>query len=146
MQTFMPFTNFGECAQVLDRQRLGKQRVEAWQIYQSLTDPDYGWKNHPAVRMWEGYEWALCAYGMAICEEWIDRGYVDNMRPRFQHEFNRFDWMDQGRIPYWYGGYIHETHRAMLHWKDPIHYADLYGTFDPEITDYYWPSRDTQWN
>lgn len=36
MQTFMPYSNYNECAQALDNKRLGKQRVETWQIYNVL--------------------------------------------------------------------------------------------------------------
>ena len=56
--------------------RLGKQRVETLQILQTLT---YGskWRNHPAVKMWDGYIPALVEYGVAICEEWLARGYKD---------------------------------------------------------------------
>jgi len=32
MQTFVPYANFSESAKVLDRQRLGKQRVETLQV------------------------------------------------------------------------------------------------------------------
>jgi len=44
MQTFLPYQNFTKSAQCLDRQRLGKQRVEAWQILQAITNPSYGWQ------------------------------------------------------------------------------------------------------
>ena len=74
MQTFLPYRNFQKTAKSLDRQRLGKQRVEAWQILQAITNQDYGWQNHPAVKMWRGYETALSEYGIDVCKEWIDRG------------------------------------------------------------------------
>lgn len=54
MQTFLPYSSFKDSARVLDRQRLGKQRVENMQIITALLDPDYGWQNHPAVNMWRG--------------------------------------------------------------------------------------------
>ncbi len=37
MQTFLPYADFERSAAVLDRQRLGKQRVETLQIFQALT-------------------------------------------------------------------------------------------------------------
>jgi len=77
MQTFLPYPNFTKSAAVLDRQRLGKQRVETLQILRALSDSSYGWQNHPAVKMWRGCERALAAYGLLICAEWIDRGYKD---------------------------------------------------------------------
>ena len=52
MQTFLPHRNFQKTAKSLDRQRLGKQRVETWQILQAITNLSYEWQNHPAVKMW----------------------------------------------------------------------------------------------
>ena len=37
MQTFLPYASFEESAKVLDRQRLGKQRVECLQIFNALA-------------------------------------------------------------------------------------------------------------
>lgn len=36
MQTFLPYSNFAESAKILDRYRLGKQRVECLQIFKTL--------------------------------------------------------------------------------------------------------------
>lgn len=83
MQTFMPYPAYEETARCLDRQRLGKQRVEARQILQTLAGASSAWVNHPAVRMWRGHELSLCAYGLAVCGEWVRRGYVDNQAPVF---------------------------------------------------------------
>ena len=55
MQTFLPYPDYAASAKVLDRQRLGKQRVENLQIIKALLDPTYGWQNHPAVKMWRGH-------------------------------------------------------------------------------------------
>lgn len=143
MQTFLPFSSFEESARVLDRQRLGKQRVEAWQVYQSLTDPEYGWKSHPAVQMWQGCELQLLAYGIHICLEWLRRGYEDNMLGRFETEQSMLLDLDYSiDLPSWFGAYeFHEAHRAMLWRKDPEFYDSFRGTFDEDICDYWWPIR-----
>src|SRR5690606_39383694 len=78
MQTFLPYPDFDASALVLDRRRLGKQRVEALQVLRGLTVPGYGWRRHPAVRMWTGYEEALVRYGLEICRVWRDRGHQDS--------------------------------------------------------------------
>jgi hypothetical protein len=78
LQTFLPYPDFAASAVVLDRRRLGKQRVEALQILRALTRERYGWKHHPAVRMWAGYEEALACYAMEICAEWVRRGHADS--------------------------------------------------------------------
>jgi hypothetical protein len=47
VQTFLPYPDFAESAQVLDQARLGKQRVEALQVLRAVTLPGYGWQSHP---------------------------------------------------------------------------------------------------
>jgi len=57
MQTFMPYgSQYDQTAKCLDVKRLGKQRVETYQILKALLGESKGWRNHPATRMWEGYE------------------------------------------------------------------------------------------
>ena len=77
MQTFVPEDTFAKSVRVLDRQRLGKQRVETLQIMKALAGLSKGWVNHPATRMWRGYEQALLDYQDATCNEWLRRGYKD---------------------------------------------------------------------
>ena len=79
MQTFLPYPDFAESAAALDSKRLGKQRVEALQVLRALTRPTYGWKRHPAVRMWAGCAEGVGAYGVAVCLEWISRGGADTV-------------------------------------------------------------------
>ena len=67
VQTFLPYADFAASAAVLDKPRLGKQRVEALQVLRALTYPTYGWKRHPAVRMWAGFERGVAACGLAVC-------------------------------------------------------------------------------
>lgn len=66
MQTFLPYPDFTESAAVLDRDRLGKQRVEALEVLRGPTVPGCGWRNHPAARMRIGYEEALVRYGLDV--------------------------------------------------------------------------------
>lgn len=77
MQTFLPFEDFTECAKVLDYRRLGKQRIESCQILNTLAGNSKGWINHPAVKMWRGYENVLIKYNLAICKEWVAKGYKE---------------------------------------------------------------------
>lgn len=78
MQTFLPYKNFSKTAECLSTKHLGKQRVEVLQILNTLTGRSTGWSNHPAVRMWRGYERALCAYGLEVCAQWrYVRGFKD---------------------------------------------------------------------
>jgi hypothetical protein len=77
VQTFLPYADFARTAEVLDRTRLGKQRVECIQIVRALTIPTYGWRHHPAALMWRGHLEALGAYSFAIVDEWTRRGHAD---------------------------------------------------------------------
>lgn len=83
MQTFLPSADFEQVAQSLDNQRLNKQALEGWQIMMTNLQLDpagnqrtpKGWYNHPAVKMWRGYESALLEYIGAMVFEWKRRGY-----------------------------------------------------------------------
>ena len=81
MQTFLPYKSFGKSFESLDYRRLGKQRVEAMQILNVLLDrtETKGWRNHPIVRMWVGYEPALQLYHNLCITEWINQGYNNTM-------------------------------------------------------------------
>ena len=136
MQTFLPYSDFVKSAQCLDYRRLGKQRVEAWQIYLALTKENYGWKNHPIVKMWKGYELALLNYGIYVCEEWKLRGYKDTMYQRFCREYqNR---KDNFLYPSWLGNKkFHSAMRSNLLRKDKEYYSK-FGWKEPDNLPYLW--------
>lgn len=102
MQTFLPFRDFDSCARHLDYRRLGKQRVEAFQLLCGLRDPwaleererrlteqgkavkpiQNGWTNHPASKMWRGHTEMLGNYMNTMISEWVARGYNNTMNHR----------------------------------------------------------------
>lgn len=146
MQTFLPHADFKETARSLDRQRLGKQRVEAWQVLRALNGMTKGWRNHPAVLMWNGYEKALCEYAIAICDEWIARGYNDTMRERFvQWSAQLDDNNEQLLMPPWIGNQeFHKSHQSNLVRKFPEYYKQQFPDV-PDHLEYLWPvSLDKQ--
>jgi hypothetical protein len=138
MQTFLPYPNFRESARVLDRQRLGKQRVESWQILTALSGAGKGWHNHPAVKMWRGHEYALTQYGIAVCDEWIARGYRDTCRQKIADMFFVLRPGDCGDPPWLGDPEFHGSHRANLLRKAPEWYSQFGWTEDP-TTPYVWP-------
>jgi hypothetical protein len=79
MMTFITSNDLLECALSLDYKRLGKQRVEGYQIWRTLKGITHGWKNHPAVKMWEGYACALALYTNTMIMVWKWRGYNNKM-------------------------------------------------------------------
>lgn len=142
MQTFVPcviptdpIESFRFSARVLDRQRLGKQRVETFQILNTLNGVSAGWRNHPAVRMWRGYANALAVYGQCMCEEWIARGYKDTCLTRFSH-------VDRATVTEWPAWLNNPafaaSHRANLLRKYPEWYGQFGWTDDPSLP-YVWP-------
>lgn len=132
MQTFLPYPDFEASMKILDMRRLGKQRVEAQQILNTLSGLSSGWKNHPATKMWEGYEEALKLYINAAITEWKFRGYKNTMQ---LHRIEKYI------IPVWMGNRIfHLSHQSNLIRKLPEHYRKFFPHIDANIP-YYWPVR-----
>lgn len=152
MQTFLPFPDFLESAAVLDPRRLGKQRVEALQVLRGLTVPGYGWRRHPAVRMWAGYEEALVRYGLDVCRVWTSEGradtcavtLVDDFRARHPDVTVRFQeqLVADGDLPAWFGDPdFHRSHQSALVRKDPEFYRERFPGV-PDDLPYVWPKSD----
>lgn len=136
MQTFLPVPDFAETARILDYRRLGKQRVEAYQILNILTGKTDkpGWKNHPAVKMWKGHEAALQRYMNRMIDEWIRRGYKNTMISN-----PCADIVLPGDMPSWIGDpAFHAAHRSNLLRKDPVYYGKFGWTESPDLP-YIWP-------
>lgn len=140
MQTFLPHPNFYEAARTLDRQRLGKQRVETFQILKALRNEGNGWRNHPATRMWDGYEEALAMYGIAVCHEWLNRGYKDTMLERVEGMLPKI--RRHVDFPAWLGDEeFHRSHQSNLIRKFPEHYGPLFPGV-PDDLPYVWPVEE----
>jgi hypothetical protein len=138
MQTFLPYESFAMSAACLDRARLGKQRVETLQILKALILPDYGWKSHPAVRMWEGCAQTLIYYGICVCREWIARGYKDTCLEKIL----AFENCTRPVDPWWLGEKaFHNSHKSKLLQKKPEHY-NQYNWDVPQDLDYWWPTKN----
>ena len=156
MQTFLADITFKSCAEVLDNRRLNKQRIECLQIYNACTGirhkadgteagPAIGWRTHPAVRMWKGYEAFLCMYAVYICAECDARGIADNanIKEFFSSRVTRHEF----KIPRWWYNLnernkIIHTHQCNLVRKDFSFYSPKFPAVHPSqiyTTDYHWP-------
>lgn len=148
MQTFLPYQDFARSAEVLDAARLGKQRVETLQVLRAIELGDYGWRSHPAVRMWRGRTPALVAYGLAVVRAWQARGHADStyeliteFAPEVEH-LTQADLGGLGRLPSWLGDQrLHVSRRSALIRKDPAFYRPVFGDV-PEDLPYHWPPPD----
>lgn len=138
MQTFLPYSDFGASARVLDRQRLGKQRVETLQIMTALFE-DRGWIHHPATLMWKGYEHRLMMYQHAICVEWVGRGYKDTCLGKTWAVYSKHSTFVTGPTPPWLGDLdFHISHQSNLLRKDEEHYRKFFPDVPTDIP-YHWP-------
>lgn len=135
MQTFLPYADFKKSVEVLDYRRLGKQRVETFQVLNILLDrtDTKGWRNHPVTLMWTGYESALKLYQNFTISEWIRRGYKNNM----SYEHVNYD---EIVFPVWLGDEkLHSSHRSNLLRKDFEFYSEYFD--DPIDLEYFWPGN-----
>lgn len=160
MQTFLTSvsTDFSETAKSLDRLRLNKQALEAWQIMMTNlamdADGNYrkpkGWYNHPAVKMWRGYEVTLYFYIKAMVDEWVSRGYNSTIleKAQFTMECAQLNGLvHTSEFPYWmkdenlYSQIVSSHRTALLH-KDYSWYSQFHWTEDtgikPDTYDYIW--------
>jgi hypothetical protein len=144
MQTFLPYSDFKKSAECLDRMRLGKQRVEGLQILNILNSKTVkkGWSNHPATKMWKGHKGALKRYTQTIINEWIKRGYNNNI------DLSSFS-DDENDNPSWVGNKeFHISHRSNLIRKEletikkgrklDKSYSTMWSNISPNL-DYVWP-------
>ena len=148
MQTFLPYPDYEESAKCLDYKRLGKQRVECKQLLLALGVPignhapkKSSWANHPATKMWRGYEFELCRYSIQMCLEWRHRGYTDNLAGQFMVAAAELEYCadEKPMPPPWLGDeFFHSSHRSNLLRKDPIHYGQ-FGWEEPDSLPYVWP-------
>lgn len=162
MQTFVPLTkSFSDVARVLDNKRLNKQALEGWQILMTLLELDpqgnhrapKGWVNHPAVKMWRGYETALYQYIQQMVIEWKSRGFNSTIGDKAKatmlraHELGLID-IKYIKFPSWVEDYntygeIASSHRTALlsknyEWYSQFGWAEDPG-FRPETYEYIWP-------
>jgi len=148
VQTFLPYADFASTMEVLDRKRLGKQRVECIQIVRGLVRPGYAWRHHPAVKMWSGWLEALGAYGLASVHAWVAAGFADTCADTIRadlatdgvtHVRGQAELAAAGELPFWLGDEaFHRSHQSSLLRKDPDYYGPLFPGV-PDDLPYVWP-------
>ena len=133
MQTFLPYKNFKKSVKCLDWRRLGKQRVEAYQILNVLLGrtKTKGWINHPATKMWNGYENCLKSYLNICIDEWKRRGYNNNMA------YEKIDG-DIISPPCLGSKKFNDSHKSNLLRKLPEHYGRHFKNISDDLP-YIWP-------
>ena len=145
MQIFLPYSDFKKSLQSLDNKRLGKQRVETYQIISAITrrpkldgKPYKGWLNHPCTIMWKDYVPALKLYMNVSITEWVLRGFNNTMKFEDVTE-------DQVVIPPFIGNErFHSSHRANLLKKDFSFYSQ-YDWKENPLDPYVWLDGEGKW-
>ena len=137
MQTFLPYRNFYTSLHCLDTKRLGKQRLETFQILDILINgKNNNYKLHPAVRMWAGFENVLKIYFNVNIYIWKDRGYKNNYEifEDIDENLNNYNMPD-----WWSDDKLFHSHRAnLLRKKYSFYNGYLWGKYPIDFP-YYWP-------
>jgi hypothetical protein len=136
MQTFLPYYDYDKSMKCLDPKRLGNQ------VYrEALTLIKGGWANHPASKMWRGYEHHLALYALAGLRELKRRGHsYPHHKEFFEKQLIKFP--DTGP-PSWLGNEkFHAAHRSQLLAKDFDWYKQFNWSEKPGEINYVWPTKE----
>lgn len=152
MQTFLPYSDFIKSASVLDKKRCFKQVVEAKQILCTLRADNLPedwqntkafqnqrWQNHPAVKMWKGYEEALKQYYNSFLMISLDKHKINTTMPYLDVIFSNVIY------PWWLGKMkFHRAMRARLIEKDENFYKPIFDKEDVNFNEgkYLWPKTE----
>lgn len=141
MQTFLPYQNFLDSAESLDKKRCWKQVVETKQIINVLEGKSTAWQNHPAVKMWEGHTFWLRDYFNAFLKVCIEKHKINT-----KYDYFHQDLEPQDSLPWWLGKKkFHRAMRARLIEKDETFYLPKFPE-DKLFNDgkYFWPVMETK--
>ncbi len=103
-----------------------------------------GWRTHPVVLMWKGFERALADYQNAVCSAWSSRGFNDTCDKKTAGLLESSGLPNSRVLPPWLGQEaLHLSHRSNLIRKDPAVYAPLFAGIPPDLP-YVWPAASSE--
>ena len=152
MQTFLPYQSYDESAGSLDKKRCWKQVVETKQIlcklqYECVPDDwktskswtSQGWSNHPAVKMWVGYETSLANYYNVFLDYCLLVHKINTTMAKLQPDRRE-------TTPWWLGDEsFHRAMRARLIEKDRDFYLPRFPNDEGyNGSMYWWPVMETK--
>ncbi|MDQ1671983.1 MAG: hypothetical protein QOC98_545 [Frankiaceae bacterium] len=98
-----------------------------------------GWRTHPVVLMWRGFEPVLDDYQRAVCAEWVRRGFRDTCSAKTTGLLLESGVARSVGAPAWLGHPpLHLSHQSNLVRKDPAIYAERFPGV-PDDLPYVWP-------
>ena len=121
--------------------------MESYQILKVLLglgkrnkNGNLAWSNHPAVKMWKGYELSLYYYTTSIINEWKSRGYRDTVQDKINELRDNHIKQTVINHPPWlmFNEEFHISHRSNLVRKLPEHYKQFWPGI-PDNLPYVWP-------
>lgn len=137
MQTFLPSTDFVECASILDSKRLCKQIVECKQIING------NFKYHPIHKLWNNHIDYLRQYTYCMCNEYSKR--YNKKHSLFDeiciNDYNKnlsfLDFIDDYSI-------LCLSHRVNLQRKNSLYYKQYVYDLTKYPEGYYWHGATTK--
>lgn len=151
MITWMTKSTFSATSRDLDKARLKLQMKQVCTAFDILTGlkPDHPRAEHPAVKMWSGYEYALGVYGMMLGMEWsFHRGFAEAEEFWYLYrgikEVKKTDKTFIYEPPPWLGDTaVMASHRSNLARRDAVTYGKKWKICPPDMP-YVWPVVDRE--
>jgi hypothetical protein len=133
MQTWITDYDFYKSASNLDTKRLGSQIYEGIHILASLLDvndklvnPKRNVKNHPAAKLWIGYEKELLFYIHEHLWFWFGKNYSSIINyENYKILLHVLGWCSAKTLN-WITDNLIQTHRSALIQKNPDHYRRIW--------------------
>lgn len=146
MITWMTNKSFAKTGHDLDNARLKLQMRQGVTIFDILTGvrENHPKADHPAVRMWTSYEFALGIYVMMLGMEWsFQRGFAENEEfwsaARGIREMKRYeDGFEYEPPPWMRDTAVLASHRSNLARRDGVTYGEKWKVCPPSLP-YIWP-------
>jgi hypothetical protein len=147
--TWMTHPSFGKTARDLPNEILKQQMMQVCITFDILTglDDKSEYTDHPAVKMWHGYEFALGIYGMMLGMEFtFNRGYAEATEfwylSKAIREIKR---TEEGFVydppPWMFDTDILLSHRSNLARRHPVAFRSKWKNC-PKDWPYLWPVLD----
>lgn len=155
MQTFFPFPDPVQSAEVLGNDELVQQIADIVVILNTLNETeDTGFADHPVVKMWRGHEVYLAHYGLILCDELTTNRPVilafvvttpEEVQTSREKIEQHLDWSASGDFdmnpPFWIRDpNLTKAHRSELLRINPRLYRNYFPTTPMDIPTY-WPVK-----